>query len=403
VVTVSRRTFILGIACAPLLLRVSRVTAAPSGEAAVAFRVRIPDVKVEHILSQVRAAHLPENIGDPTSWQFGMSYSAMREIVHYWTTSYDWRKSETELNRYPQFLARIEDFQIHFYHVRGEGSRPVPLILTHGWPGSVYEFHSAIPLLTRQGFTVVVPSLPGFGFSSKPIAKPVGPVTTARLWHKLMIEVLGYGHYGIQGGDLGCIVSTHLAFQHPENAIGLHLNLVPPPGKPDSELSAEERDWLKASQEFRARELDYFEEQAHKPATVSLALSDNPVGTAAWILEKLKIWSDSGDSFEPTFSKDDLLTDVMIYLVSDSIGSSVWFYRGVLDETGGKTFPGKVTVPTAVADFPKDLLNGRPPKSLIEYGYNLVRYTKMPRGGHFAAFEQPELFSADVAGFFHSL
>jgi microsomal epoxide hydrolase len=332
-----------------------------------------------------------------------MSYSTMREIVHYWTVSYDWRKSETELNRYPQFMADIEDFQIHFYHVRGSGPNPVPLVLTHGWPGSVYEFHAAIPKLRRQGFTVIVPSLPGFGFSSKPKAKAVGPVTTARLWHKLMTEVLGYSRYGIQGGDLGCIVSTHLAFQYPDNAIGLHLNLVPPPVKPDSELTAEEREWLLASLEFRSRELDYFGEQAHKPATVSLALSDNPVGIAAWILEKFKIWSDSGERFEPTFTKDDLLTDVMIYLVSRTIDSSVWFYRGVLDETGGKTFPGKVTVPTAVADFPKDLLNGRPPRSLIEYGYNLVRYNKMPRGGHFAAFEQPELFSADVADFFHSL
>jgi pimeloyl-ACP methyl ester carboxylesterase len=167
--------------------------------------------------------------------------------------------------------------------------------------------------------------------------------------------------------------------------------------------TVEERDWLRAAQEFRALELDYFQEQAHKPATVGLALADNPVGTAAWILEKFKIWSDSGDQFEPTFTKDDLLTDVMIYLVSDSVDSSVWFYRGLLDETGGKTFPGKVTVPTAVADFPRDLINGRPPQSLIQYGYNLVRYRKMPRGGHFAAFEQPELFSSDVADFFHSL
>jgi pimeloyl-ACP methyl ester carboxylesterase len=178
---------------------------------------------------------------------------------------------------------------------------------------------------------------------------------------------------------------------------------VPPPTKPNAELSSEERDWMMASQEFRARELDYFQEQAHKPATVSLALSDNPVGIAAWILEKFKIWSDSGEHFEPTFTKDGLLTDVMIYLVSDTIGSSVWFYRGLLDETGGKTWPGRITVPTAFADFPKDLLNGRPPRSLIEYGYNLVRYNKMPHGGHFAAFEQPELFAADVAEFFHSL
>jgi pimeloyl-ACP methyl ester carboxylesterase len=389
----------MGAACAPLLFRANAWAAASPQP----FRVQIPDAKIKRILGQVRAAHLPENVGDPDGWQYGMSYSAMREIVRYWATTYDWRKSEGELNRYPQFVADIDAFRIHFYHVRGTGAKPMPLVLTHGWPGSVYEFHAAIPLLTQQGFSVVVPSLPGFGFSSKPKSQPVGPVTTARLWHKLMTEVLGYDRYGIQGGDLGCLVSTQLAFLYPENAIGLHLNLVPPPPKPDAELTPEEREWVRASQDFRTRELDYFQEQTHKPATVSLALSDNPVGTAAWILEKFKIWSDSGEHFEPTFTNDGLLTDVMIYLVSDTIDSSVWFYRGVLDETSGKTWPGKITVPTAFADFPKDLLNGRPPRSLIEYGYNLVRYNKMPRGGHFAAFEQPELFSADVAEFFAHL
>jgi microsomal epoxide hydrolase len=330
------------------VFRAKKLSASPT----LPFRVHIPDAKVRRILGQVRAAHLPPDIGDPDGWQYGMSYSSMREMVRYWATTYDWRKSEAELNRYPQFVANVDDFRIHFYHVRGIGPKPIPLVLTHGWPGSVYEFHAAIPLLTQQGFSVVVPSLPGFGFSSKPKGQPVGPVTTAKLWHKLMTEVVGYKRYGIQGGDLGCIVSTQLAFLYPENAIGLHLNLVPPPAKPDAELTAEERDWLKASQDFRARELDYFQEQANKPATVSLALSDNPVGTAAWILEKFKIWSDSGEHFEPTFTKDDLLTDVMIYLVSDTIDSSVWFYRGVLDETGGKTWPGKITVPTAFADFP---------------------------------------------------
>jgi pimeloyl-ACP methyl ester carboxylesterase len=389
----------MGAICTPLLF-CGRAWAASAPQP---FRVQISEAKLKRILSQVKAAHLPESIGDPDGWQDGMSYSAMREIVRYWSTGYKWRKSEAELNRYPQFIAEVDDFRIHFYHVPGVGPKPTPLVLTHGWPGSVYEFHAAVPLLTQQGFSVVVPSLPGFGFSSKPNGKPVGPVTTAKIWHKLMTDVLGYGRYGIQGGDLGCIVSTQLAFLYPRSAIGLHLNLVPPPTKPNAELSSEERDWMMASQEFRARELDYFQEQAHKPATVSLALSDNPVGTAAWILEKFKIWSDSGEHFEPTFTKDGLLTDVMIYLVSDTIDSSVWFYRGVLDETGGKTWPGRITVPTAFADFPKDLLNGRPPRSLIEYGYNLVRYNKMPHGGHFAAFEQPELFAADVAEFFHSL
>lgn len=218
-----------------------------------------------------------------------------------------------------------------------------------------------------------------------------------------MTERLGYTRYGVQGGDLGCTVSTQLAYLFPKEVAGLHLNLVPPPLKPEEQQTEEERAWYKDAQEFRARELDYFQEQAHKPSTVAFALNDNPVGTAAWMLEKFKIWSDSGTGFAPAFTLDQLLTNLMVYLGTSTIDSSVWFYRGVLDETHGKTFPGRIDVPTAVADYPKDLLNGRPPKSLIAYGYNLVRYTRMPRGGHFAALEQPELFCEDVADFFQSL
>ena len=377
--------------------------AAWGGDEVVPFRIAIPQSKLDRIAARVRETRFPAAVGRPDSWQYGMSFSAMREVVDYWISKYGWRRAESELNRFPQFLATVDDFRIHFYYVRGAGPKPFPIILTHGWPGSVFEFLGTIQRLTAEGLSLIIPSLPGFGFSSKPANGPVGPVTTARLWHALMTERLGYSRYGAQGGDLGCIVSTQLAYLYPTNVAGLHLNLVPPPEKADERQSEEERAWYKDSQEFRARELDYFQEQAHKPSTVSFALNDNPVGTGAWILEKFKIWSDSGDGFAPAFTLDQLLTDVMIYLVTDTIDSSVWFYRGVLDETGGKTWPGKITVPTAVADFPKDLLNGRPPKSLIAYGYNLVRYTRMPRGGHFAALEQPELFCQDVSDFFHSL
>jgi microsomal epoxide hydrolase len=327
----------------------------------------------------------------------------MREVVDYWISSFDWRKSESTLNRYPQFLTQIDDFNIHFYHVIGTGPKPFPIILTHGWPGSVLEFLGTIERLTSDGFSLVIPSLPGFGFSSQPTKNPVGPVSTARIWHTLMTERLGYTRYGVQGGDLGCIVSTQLAYLFPGDVVGLHLNLVPPPSKPQDHQSDEERAWYKAAQEFRTRELDYFQEQAHKPSTLAFVLNDNPVGTAAWMFEKFKIWSDSGSDFSPAFTIDQLLTNLMIYLTTDSIASSIWFYRGLIDETRGKSFPGRIHAPTAVADFPNDLLNGRPPKSLIASGYNLVRYTRMPRGGHFAAFEQPELFCDDVADFFHSL
>ena len=369
----------------------------------VPFRIAIPQSKLDRIASRIRETEFPSAVGEPDSWQYGMSFSAMREVVDYWTSKFDWRKAEFTLNHYPQFLTGVGDFDIHFYHVIGTGPKPFPIVLTHGWPGSVFEFLATIDRLTSDGFSLVIPSLPGFGFSSKPAKGPVGPVTTARLWHALMTERLGYRRYGVQGGDLGCIVSTQLAYLFPDEVAGLHLNMVPPPQKPEDQQSEEERAWYKDAQEFRAKELDYFQEQAHKPSTVGFALNDNPVGTAAWMLEKFKIWSDSGFAFAPAFTLDQLLTNLTIYLATDAIASSIWFYRGVLDETHGTTFPGRISVPTAVADFPKDLLNGRPPKSLIAYGYNLVRYTHMARGGHFAALEQPELFSEDVADFFHSL
>jgi microsomal epoxide hydrolase len=369
----------------------------------VPFRIAVPQSKLDRIASRVRQTEFPRGVGNPDSWQYGMSFSAMREVVDYWISKFDWRKAESALNRYPQFLTEVGDFNIHFYHVIGTGPNPFPIILTHGWPGSVFEFLGTIDRLTSDGFSLIIPSLPGFGFSSKPAKGPVGPVTTARLWHTLMTERLGYKRYGVQGGDLGCIVSTQLAYLFPDDVAGLHLNMVPPPQKPEDQQSEEERAWYKNAQEFRAKELDYFQEQAHKPSTVGFTLNDNPVGTAAWMLEKFKIWSDSGATFAPAFTLDQLLTNLTIYLATDTIASSVWFYRGLLDETQGKSFPGHIDVPTAVADYPKDLLNGRPPKSLIAFGYNLVRYTRMPRGGHFAALEQPDLFCEDVADFFHAL
>jgi len=255
-----------------------------------------------------------------------------------------------------------------------------------------------------ESLTLVIPSLPGLGFSGIPARGTIGPVTTARLWHSLMTRVLGYEYFGVQGGDLGCIVSTRLAHLFPGNVVGLHLNLVPPPNKPVELMSIDERSWAQESAAFRARELDYFQLLAHKPATMALVLCDNPVGTAAWMLEKFQLWSDTNVSSESVFTNHQLITAVMIHLVTGTVESSAWFYNGVLRETQGQSHPGeRITVPTAVADFPRDLTNGRPPRSLVEDGYNLVRYTRMPRGGHFAALEQPVLFARDVREFFHSL
>jgi pimeloyl-ACP methyl ester carboxylesterase len=372
-------------------------------ETGAPFMISIPEETLARIGVKVRVARFPSSLADPNSWQYGVSHAVMREIVDYWIHGYDWRAAEELLNRYPQFHVQVDNFLIHYYFVEGRRTDLFPILFTHGWPGSVYEFLKTIAPVTDAGFSVVIPSLPGFGFSSKPLDGPVGPVTIARLWHTLMTERLGFKHYGVQGGDLGSVVSAQLAYMYPREVVGLHLNLVPTPHKTVDDQNEDERKWFRDVIGSRSRECDYFQEQAHKPSTLSFVLNNNPVGLAAWILDKFKIWSGCGSTIAPTFTFDDLLTSVMIYLVTDTVDSSVWFYRGLLEETGGNTHPGWIGVPTAVADYPHELPNGRPPESLIRHGYNLVRYRRLPKGGHFAAIEQPGLFSADIIDFFLSI
>jgi microsomal epoxide hydrolase len=287
----------------------------------------------------------------------------------------------------------------------------VPIVLTHGWPGSILEFQEAIGPLTDpakyggsadDAFDVVVPSLPGFGFSSKPKA-PIGPATTARLWHELMTSVLGYAKFGAQGGDWGSTVTTMLGRAFPDQVIGIHLNAAGGAVGNAAEATEEERNWQRASAAYRTAETDYFNEQQHKPETVSFVLYDNPIGSAAWIAEKFRVWTDSGTAVEPVVSKDQILTNVMIYLVTDTMATGVWFYRGSADDQSSTARPGKVTVPTGFASFPAEMPMLNPPRSVLERGFNLVHYTKMPHGGHFACLEQPQLFVDDVRAFFRKL
>jgi len=374
------------------------------------FRIDIPQTTINRILKRVKETRLPDRL-DSVDWRYGANWDYMKALADYWVTQYDWRKAEAGLNRYPQFIARVDDFDVHYYHVRGVGPRPVPIVLTHGWPGSVLEFQEAIGPLTDpakyggspgDAFDVVVPSIPGFGFSSKPKA-PIGPPTTARLWHELMTSVLGYQKFGAQGGNWGSSITTALARAYPDSLIGIHLNAAGGGVGGGADATDEERAWQRASAAYRAAELDYFNEQQHKPATVSFALYDNPLGTAAWIAEKFRMWSDSGSAVEPVVSKDQILTNVMIYLVTDTAATGVWFYRGSADDRSSSAQPGKITVPTGFASFPAEMPSLNPPRSVLERGFNLVRYTKMPRGGHFACLEQPQLFLEDVRAFFRGL
>jgi pimeloyl-ACP methyl ester carboxylesterase len=407
----SRRALLetfLAAGTVPLLAESGAYAQAP-GVAPRPFRVDIPQATVDRILNRVRETRWPDRL-ETADWRYGANWDYMKALAEYWTTQFDWRKAEANLNRYPQFLARIGDFDIHFYHVKGRGPKPMPLILTHGWPGSVFEFLEAIGHLSdpasfggspEDAFDVVIPSVPGFGFSSKPKGKPVGLSTTGTLWNRLMTEVLGYVKYGSQGGDVGSGVTNQLAHQYPDSLLGIHFNGVGVPPPPEAEQTQEEREWVHTVNTFMGLERDYYNEQTHKPETVAFALTDNPLGTAAWITEKLKLWSDSPDALEPVFTKDQVLTNVMIYLVTDTIGTSVWYYRGRADEPSNLT--GRVNVPTAFASFPRELPTLNPPQSVLARNFNLVHYTKMARGGHFACWEQPALLVEDLRQFFRKL
>jgi epoxide hydrolase len=410
----SRRALLLAAASAPFLPR-GAALAQDSSAAPRPFRIDVPQEMIDRIMTRVREARWPQRLDAP-DWRYGANWDYMKSLAQYWTDTFDWRKAEANLNRYPQFMSRVGDYDIHFYHVRGRGPKPMPLILTHGWPGSTFEFLEAIGPLTDpasfggspdDAFDVVIPSLPGFGFSSKPKGKPIGVPTTAALWNRLMTETLGYSRYGAQGGDIGSAVTAMLAGRFPERLIGAHFNgislLGPPP--PEAEQSGEEKAWSKRTAEFSATERDYFGEQQHKPQTIGFSLADSPLGTAAWIVEKLKGWSDSDREGEPAFSMDQVLTDVMIYLVTDSIDTSAWFYRGFVDDrpTPGTGTPSRIPVPTAKVSLPKESPGLDPPQSLIARNYNLVRYTRLPRGGHFAFWEQPAAMVADVREFFRTL
>jgi epoxide hydrolase len=409
----SRRALLATIVAAagsPLLAQ-RDLYAQVAGPAPRPFRVDIPQATIDRIFNRVREAQWPDRLEAP-DLRYGVSWDYMKALAQYWTEQFDWLKAEANLNRYPQFLARVGDYDIHFYHVKGRGPKPMPLILTHGWPGSVFEFLEAIGPLSDpssyggsadDAFDVVVPSLPGYGFSSKPKDKPIGPSTTAALWQRLMTEVLGYPKYGAQGGDFGAFVTAQLALQHTDSVLGVHfngLNEVAGLPPPEAEQTPEERAWRRAVIARNSVEFDYLLEQQHKPQTVAFALTDNPLGMAAWIVEKLKGWSDSSDPIEPTFTKEQVLTNLMLYLVSNTVGTSVWMYRGSVDDPSVR---GKITVPTGKASLPRENPGLDPPRNVLERNCNLVHYTKMLHGGHFAFWEQPELMVADVRQFFRKL
>ena len=351
------------------------------------------------ILDRIRAKLALSQVGyapaDDRDWRYGTDAAWLATLLDYWRSRFDWRVAEAGLNRHPHFKAEIDGIDIHFVHIRAtEANGCPPILLTHGWPGSFYEFDAAIPLLVAQGFDLVVPSLPGYGFSGRP-ATPVGPRAVAKLWRRLMTEALGYQRFFAQGGDWGSPVTAWLGREHADVVAAIHLNLAVAPldGSGDDEATAL---WRNKVHGVRQAASAYMMEQATKPQTIGLALADSPLGFAAWVCEKFHGWGDTHGNIESRFSKDQLLTNIMIYLVNDAVQSSIWMYRTIFTE--GRD-DWRVPVPTGVALFPAEFMP-YPPRSGAERAYNITRWTEMPAGGHFAAMEEPAAFAAEVGAYF---
>ncbi len=375
-----------------------------------AFTIAIPDETIQSIQARVRAYPWHE-MPDDGGWAYGTNLDYMKALCDYWVTAYDWRQHEAQINRFAQFKAQVEGIDLHFIYEKGSGPNPRPLLISHGWPGTIVEFLEVIDVLAHpekyggnveDAFDVVVPSLPGFGFSGRP-PRPYGPRKMATVFNSLMTEVLGYESYVAQGGDWGGAIVSWLGYEHSACA-AIHINILTMRHK-DGPQGAEEVAWAEQFEREQRVQDGYRTQQATKPQTLSYAMMDSPVGVAAWILEKMHGWSDlAGDDIEGVYSKDQLLTNIMVYIVTRTFNTASWIYFGRREEGGRILSPEgrRVEVPTGCAVFPKEML-AWPPRSYAERIYNITQWTEMPRGGHFAAMEQPELLIEDIRKFARGL
>jgi len=375
------------------------------------FRIDVPDETLDRI--RTRVAEYPwHEMPDDGGWAYGTNLDYMKELCAYWVDEFDWRKHEAKINRFSHYTAEVDGIDLHFVHEKSSGPASMPLIISHGWPGSIVEFLDIIEPLAHperfggsadDAFEVIAPSLPGFGFSGRP-PRPIGPRKMAGMFDTLMTDVLGYDSYLAQGGDWGGAISSWLGYDHSSTCRAIHINIMTM-RHPDGPKGPEEEAWALEFEREQMMEDGYRTQQATKPQTLSYAMMDSPVGVAAWLIEKFNSWSDTdGDNIESVHSKDSLLTNIMVYLVTGTFNSASWIYYGRREEGGRLLSPeGKrVEVPTAVALFPAELLSW-PPRSYVERVYNISRWTEMPHGGHFAALEQPDLLVEDIRAFARTL
>ncbi len=376
------------------------------------FTLKIAEAGLDDLRDRLARTRLPDQ-APGESWAYGTDVAYLKELIEYWRTRFDWRGQEAELNRFPQYRVELHDIPLHFLHVPGKGPNPMPLLLMHGWPGSIFEFLDIIPRLTdpaahggdpADAFTVVAPSLPGYGLSFRPGQRRFGVPDIADCLAELMTGVLGYQRFAAQGGDWGGFTASCLGVFHPEKLIGIHLNLLSsrPDAPPPADPTEEERRYLDEVAHWSREETGYTWIQGTRPQTLAFALTDSPAGLAAWIVEKFRAWSDNDGTIESAISRDRMLANISLYWFTGCIGASFWPYfarmHGPWPIPEGRT----VDVPMGYAAFPKEIR--RPPRTIAAKSYtDIRRWTEMERGGHFAAMEQPEALAAEIAAFFRPL
>jgi pimeloyl-ACP methyl ester carboxylesterase len=380
------------------------------------FDISIADEAVDEMRRRIRSARWPDDWGND-HWHYGVERGWLQELAAYWADGFDWRVQESAMKQLPHYIAEIDGFTIHFVHVRGKGPNPRPLILTHGWPWTFWDWKDTIGPLTdpasyggdpREAFDVVVPSLPGYGFSVPLPGTGVTVRKVAQLWVELMTGVLGYGSFGAVGGDWGAMVTAELGHAFPDRLQGVHIGMPMMPGLDhlaltDDDFAPDEQWMCKRRGEAGRLIASHFTVHTHEPQTLAYGLSDSPVGLAAWLLSRRRLWSDFDGDPVDKFGRDFLCTTASIYWLTNSIGSSLRLYMDHFSEPWDLVRPGQktITVPTAFAIAPKELV--MLPRAIAEQRTNLARWEILPKGGHFGPAEQPEQLVASVTSFFAEL
>ena len=377
------------------------------------YKIEIPDSVLDDLKSRLERTRWPDELPG-TGWDYGSNLDYVKELVEYWRTKFDWHAQEKLINSFSHFKSKVDGLNIHFIHEKGKGPNPMPLVITHGWPGTFFEMYKVIPMLSdpashggdpADAFDVVAPSMPGYGFSDATDKRGLSVLSISDLWAKLMSENLGYQKFAAQGGDWGARVTAKLGLSHGDKVIGIHTTSTSSPtpyqGPGTRELSEAENAMLAQRVQWLADEGGYSHIQATKPQTLSYGLNDSPAGLAAWIVEKYRTWSDCGGDVESRFTKDELLTTITIYWVTQSINSSTRLCYESFFQAWDLAKDEKIQVPVAIASFPRE--NSVPLREWAERSFNIQQWTDMPSGGHFAALEEPDRLVEDIRKFFRGL